>query len=281
MTLATRCPHCQTAFRLVPDQLRLAEGWVRCGRCDQVFPATEHLLGGGESPQVSASPDIAQASALAREPETDHVSLDQRVPHDPAVDGPALYDPPAQEPAPSQLGPAQQTDSSRHLYQWERDHSPSGWRSSATLSSVGMITLLLLALVAQALWWEREAWASSHPRIHASLSQAAQRFGWIWPAPRTLQHLELESGELTRLGGQVHELRLVLVNRQPSPVALPAFELSLQDASGQTVIRRVLFGRDLGLLQTELSARERLPLQLGLDTGNQTIAGYSVELFYP
>ena len=42
--LATRCTSCGTVFRVVPDQLRVSEGWVRCGRCSQVFNAAEALL---------------------------------------------------------------------------------------------------------------------------------------------------------------------------------------------------------------------------------------------
>lgn len=42
--LATRCSACGTVFRVVPDQLRVSEGWVRCGRCAQVFNASEALL---------------------------------------------------------------------------------------------------------------------------------------------------------------------------------------------------------------------------------------------
>lgn len=30
-------------FRVVPDQLRISEGWVRCGQCDEVFDANAHL----------------------------------------------------------------------------------------------------------------------------------------------------------------------------------------------------------------------------------------------
>lgn len=44
MSQITRCPHCATAFKVVPDQLRISEGWVRCGQCKQVFDAAEHLL---------------------------------------------------------------------------------------------------------------------------------------------------------------------------------------------------------------------------------------------
>lgn len=42
--LATRCSACGTVFRVVTDQLRVSEGWVRCGRCAQVFNAAEALL---------------------------------------------------------------------------------------------------------------------------------------------------------------------------------------------------------------------------------------------
>jgi predicted Zn finger-like uncharacterized protein len=30
-------------FKVVPDQLRISDGWVRCGQCDEVFDANSHL----------------------------------------------------------------------------------------------------------------------------------------------------------------------------------------------------------------------------------------------
>ena len=44
MAQATRCPHCQTAFKVVRDQLLLREGWVRCGHCGEAFNALDHLI---------------------------------------------------------------------------------------------------------------------------------------------------------------------------------------------------------------------------------------------
>jgi predicted Zn finger-like uncharacterized protein len=35
MSLITRCPACGTMFKVVPDQLRISEGWVRCGQCSR------------------------------------------------------------------------------------------------------------------------------------------------------------------------------------------------------------------------------------------------------
>lgn len=44
MALATQCPHCQTTFRVVHDQLKLRAGLVRCGHCKEIFNGIEHLL---------------------------------------------------------------------------------------------------------------------------------------------------------------------------------------------------------------------------------------------
>ncbi|MDH6186254.1 zinc-ribbon and DUF3426 domain-containing protein [Polaromonas sp. CG_23.6] len=57
MSQITRCPACATMFRLVADQLRSAQGWVRCGQCGEVFEASLHLLVGGTS-------DTSQMEAL-------------------------------------------------------------------------------------------------------------------------------------------------------------------------------------------------------------------------
>jgi predicted Zn finger-like uncharacterized protein len=57
--LITRCPACATMFKVVPDQLRVSEGWVRCGHCSEVFDAGAHLKDLGE---------VAQAQVAIRRP---------------------------------------------------------------------------------------------------------------------------------------------------------------------------------------------------------------------
>lgn len=43
MSQITCCPFCATKFKVVPDQLRISEGWVRCGQCKEIFDAVAHL----------------------------------------------------------------------------------------------------------------------------------------------------------------------------------------------------------------------------------------------
>jgi predicted Zn finger-like uncharacterized protein len=44
MSLITRCPECGTMFKVVADQLKVSQGWVRCGHCAEVFDASAYLL---------------------------------------------------------------------------------------------------------------------------------------------------------------------------------------------------------------------------------------------
>jgi predicted Zn finger-like uncharacterized protein len=42
--LLTQCPNCQTTFRVTSDILRVANGQVRCGRCQTQFDALQRLI---------------------------------------------------------------------------------------------------------------------------------------------------------------------------------------------------------------------------------------------
>ncbi|MBL8489743.1 MAG: zinc-ribbon domain-containing protein, partial [Rhodocyclaceae bacterium] len=42
--MLTRCPSCETIFRITPEQLKARQGRVRCGECRHVFNALDTLL---------------------------------------------------------------------------------------------------------------------------------------------------------------------------------------------------------------------------------------------
>jgi predicted Zn finger-like uncharacterized protein len=43
MSFITRCPACSTSFKVVADQLRVSQGWVRCGHCAEIFDANQDI----------------------------------------------------------------------------------------------------------------------------------------------------------------------------------------------------------------------------------------------
>ena len=57
--LFTRCPDCETTFRITDDALKKANGQVRCGRCASVFNAYAEL-----HDPAAKSFDTASANAI-------------------------------------------------------------------------------------------------------------------------------------------------------------------------------------------------------------------------
>jgi predicted Zn finger-like uncharacterized protein len=87
MALVTTCPQCLTAFRVVSDQLKVANGHVRCGRCGHVFDARLHLrehtnsateasagLQRGPATEPVAEPRAEPVAEVAAEPSTEPVT---------------------------------------------------------------------------------------------------------------------------------------------------------------------------------------------------------------
>lgn len=125
--LVTRCPACRTAFRLVADQLRLRQGLVRCGHCETVFDAREHLIeiplpAGGTTPPVSAAAATGAPAASTPAPapaaETPAARESAAAPHpasftptiDPGYDVPALDAPTMLMTSPADLDVPAQAD---------------------------------------------------------------------------------------------------------------------------------------------------------------------------
>ncbi|MFZ4537338.1 DUF3426 domain-containing protein [Propionivibrio sp.] len=52
--MKTRCPACETTFRVTPEQLKARAGKVRCGQCQSVFNALDSLLDETNSATLSA-----------------------------------------------------------------------------------------------------------------------------------------------------------------------------------------------------------------------------------
>ncbi len=78
----TRCPHCQTLFRVHPQQLSAARGRARCSHCGQVFDAIENLQSeADERPRPAAAPP----ETAADEPPTPEPPVAVGPPEEPGI----------------------------------------------------------------------------------------------------------------------------------------------------------------------------------------------------
>jgi predicted Zn finger-like uncharacterized protein len=66
--MITRCPFCQTHFRVHAEQLSARAGQVRCGKCNRVFDALEHLIEGIAPTQEHAAVRANTPAAVKHDP---------------------------------------------------------------------------------------------------------------------------------------------------------------------------------------------------------------------
>lgn len=78
--MRTRCPGCNTVFRVTSEQLRLKAGKVRCGHCQVVFNAFDEFLPEDHSPASRAQPSTSVAAVQGRSSATWPAIVDPELP---------------------------------------------------------------------------------------------------------------------------------------------------------------------------------------------------------
>ena len=322
MSLATRCTACGTVFRVVQDQLKVSEGWVRCGRCNEVFNALEGLFdlerdappdwkqGPGVDPaeadaQYTALPladdltpadlmaDKVDAQLQAREsvsgstPATRVNERDRLDFPDARFEPEAADEPESQswldlEPAP--FAAAAHTPSAGPPQFVRRAERRARWASPAAGVALGLFALLLATVLALQMAHQfRDIAAARWPALQPAYAAWCKFAGCTLTAPARIDSVAVENTALTRdVAPDAFKLSVLLRNHGDSVVALPSIDLSLTDASGKLVARRVLAPQPLqrGASRTIAPGGESA-LQWILSAGSARVTGYTVEIFYP
>ena len=320
MSLATRCTECGTVFRVVQDQLKVSEGWVRCGRCSAVFNALENLCeldadateparGQFHQPAEQSLPAHALAEADEHElheptqpfidtvaPPQGHDQFDPDPLPPMADDGlPAAIvsfsseslpddEPPFRAPplVPAASAPKASVSGPAAPQFVRAAERAAFWRRPGVRVGLIAAAVLLSATLLLQLAVAGRDWLAAHVTgTRPLLTAVCEVTGCRIEPLKRIAQLSVDSSGLTRLDSQAaYRLSVVLRNRAETAVAVPALDLSLTDGSGQLVARRVLRATELGLPPV-IEAGQELPLQALLSTGERRVSGYTVELFYP
>jgi predicted Zn finger-like uncharacterized protein len=285
MSLITRCPACGTLFKVVPDQLRVSEGWVRCGRCEEIFDASAHLQTlpaepaavsvtpappGQQPAAVTASPAATQQAAAETalvEPSANDVpaqAIDAELPLQDApqqesaliparpsgtpapLSGDTLPQPPAESVSDGAAPTtAQQAGQSPEL-SFMRRHSRSRWQRPLVRAALLTLALLLtLVLLLQLLVHERDRLAAVEPDARPWLARLCLLLDCELRPWRQIEAVTIDSSVFSKVRADVYRLSLTLKNTRPYDVALPAVELTLTDALDRPLLRRVLLPHEL------------------------------------
>lgn len=286
MSFITRCPSCGTAFKVVADQLKIADGWVRCGQCQQVFDATLDLQPvPPPAPATSVAPETAsvgemgsRSPAATTEPRAEAQAVSVNADHDQAAgdaDARAAATPTTPPVALAYDEPSFVRKARRQAF----------WRRPVVRAVLGLLSLLLSALLAaQVAWHWRDVWAARYPASRPWLTAFCAHLGCTIAAPRRPQDVVIEGSVLLRRAPDRYSLHLVVRNNADIEVAAPALELTLTDMQDQVLVRRVWTPDAWPQPIAQLPPGAEWPLQFELAFDHPQAArmtGYRAVLFYP
>jgi len=299
--MLTRCPACDTTFRITPEQLKARQGRVRCGHCQYVFNALDTLI-----EEVVPAAAVVPAPAEEPSPIPESVHWSHTTPEEDAgaldvdlvldADGPAEaeapgvaadIDPVAVASAQAEaLESEQATESDTRLDAEPLLHEDEEPRHRAWPWAVAGL-LALVALVLQVALLYRVELAVLYPESRALLLEACDVIGCELALPSKPELMSIESSDLHPDTSQPGRLQLVatLKNRAPFAQVYPHLELTLTDTADQALARKVLAPADYlakdAKPQAGFGANKDLAVTLNLDAGNLPAAGYRLYLFYP
>jgi predicted Zn finger-like uncharacterized protein len=282
--MKTRCPNCQTVFRITSEQLNARAGKVRCGHCRKVFNALDNLLETrnehkGRKEQNPAAPapmptDNAdtrlepvsvvafedtraapKASRTAREPS---LSSSIKKPEKWAVE--ESEDPSSNETSPVS---AKTQEKSMAISIFPREISEisdfSKWDEGVMAPPIEIFSEkpsrwpfrltaagLALVLAGQALFHFRSELAVSVPSLRPALGTFSRVLGASLPLPRHAEQVSLETSDLQidSARGNLLLMNATLRNKAPYGQAYPSLEFSLTDIQDTVIARRIFAPQD-------------------------------------
>lgn len=312
MNLIACCPCCQTSYRVVHDQLRISDGWVRCGECGEIFDASLQVadavasateapvrvdnrdeaqplipedLGLDEQPVASPS-DIQQASSLS--------SIDSSAAQDVAaesapegswVSAALLIKPSSESDAGEPAATGLALSAAPVSFMLASDATSGPRRERRPVLWWGMGAVLLCGLLIQGLYRERDQLGASFPAIRPALVSACEWLDCRLAPLQGIENLAIDSATFRQVGQDTFELRFVVKNKARFELALPVIELTLTDLADQPVMRRVFTPTELGVVTaTVASAGEwsaTAYVQLRANATDARAQGYRLLIFYP
>ncbi len=280
MSMYTRCPDCQTHFRVSREQLQASSGQVRCGRCQSVFDAFATL---------SAQPPTAPRARGAASPPPPAVSGSETrsVTMPPAANVPGstleVERAEAFTESPASQGNDEVLTLPDDLFGSGIAATAGGRRWPWALGSV----VLMLAFALQTFFFFGSELAVAVPDLRPVLSQACEWLGCQIALARLPDQLFIEASDMQVLNpARPGEVLLTATIRNRAPVAqdLPLLEVTLTDALNQTAARKVFYPAQYLDKSTEqpvsVGPNQEILVKLYLDTSNIKPTGYRLYLFF-
>lgn len=289
-------------FKVVPDQLRVSDGWVRCGQCNEVFDANANLQhGADEAPKAHATETESAVAGIQStdtpppepflevNPHALHLELDDNgvavVESDVPSEIPVRSSPQdvPEEAHPLPTAPAEELPKHSFMH---TGRSPSRWNQTwvrVTLSFAGLVLGggLFLQVVVQ----ERDRIVAVEPASRRFIEPLCEILNCKIAPLRQIESIVIDNSSFIKVRSDVYRLSVALKNTAQTPIATPDLELTLTDMQDQSVVRRVfsagVFAKHQMAMDPAGEMQITLPVTVKLNAGTETVSGYRLLSFYP
>ena len=303
--MRTRCPDCQTVFRVTPEQLKARAGKVRCGHCQSVFNALDSLL--DEQSAVTAPAQttfidfLPEEARPATEPTPEMEQPTSQAEPD-TQDSGGNEAPPVEEEAHDTSATQEIGKAAGLILPRDTTEIPgySKWAEGVMAAPVATpvekssrwpfavaAVLLALGLAGQATFHYRSELAVAFPSLQPLLLTFSQAFDRPLPLPARAELISIETSDLQTdaARGNLLVLNTTLRNRAPYGQAYPSLELSLTDTQDVAIARRVFTPNEY--LPAKKPSDQAFPansdiaVRLWIEAKDINAAGYRLYVFYP
>jgi predicted Zn finger-like uncharacterized protein len=284
MSLKTRCPACDTVFKIVPDQLKVSSGWVRCGRCAEVFDAASHAAA---SDATTHWPQTSSEVNAPFEYTPNNIAAQ-------ATNTPAKGIITSKIDKNKQLNQISTGEDKNNLSFVKAAQSKAFWQRTSVVHSLRAACVALLGLLFfQVVFSQRHHLSAANPSLKTGFTSFCQTLGCTIEAFKNIDVFKIDSSSFQKSAigttdsaqTQTFALKLALKNSADIAIEMPAVELTLTDANDKAVLRRVLLVKDLGFNGDTLAANSdwsgAMTLAVTPSSNMPAITGYRVLLFYP
>jgi predicted Zn finger-like uncharacterized protein len=286
MSWITRCPACGVTYTVVPDQLKVAQGWLRCGQCQQAFDSTGLVLCWAFEPRNAETPWPPE-SAADRLVIDDLLTQEDRSTTETPVTAVDAFEEALSTFKPVPLLPSAQSgvfcvplDALLEQDASTTAESPQALPAGRSWWPVALVVGLFLALALQWLWAGRHLLAGTVPVLAEPAQQVCRYLGCEIGPLLIRDGVVIDSSSLTpRDGG--FELLWSVRNVTAQALQMPALELTWFDAQDKAHVRRVFLLAEQGA-PSALAAGQIWSGQLQLMPAEGLQAGgYRLVSFYP
>lgn len=278
--MLTRCPHCQTCFRVTAEQLKVRQGQVRCGECRAVFSALDSLA--DEALIVARAPGVPVEAAAAAETRRAQDGAGEVVVDTSEAAAQEITEP-APESAPVVVPePVAEKLVAPEAGEWTPVSAPPPPpRRWPWVTGVLLLSFLAAGQLAYLL---RTELAVLMPGLRPALMTGCAVLGCTLPRPRKPEMVGIEASDLAPEDSGLL-LTATLQNRAPFVQDYPYLELTLTDTQDQALVRKILPPTDYlpadRPVNDGFAAHGEVAVKLLLDASAVPAAGYRLYLFYP